>query len=62
MTELTEGWVWLVNSTKWHYMRNGQSLCRRWGYFGSTYEQGNDNSSDNCKTCQRALAKEKAEA
>lgn len=53
-----EGWKWLTNSTKWHYFRDGRSLCRRWMTFGTIFEQGNNNSPDNCKACIKALEKE----
>lgn len=25
-----EGWVWLYNTSNYHYFRNGKSLCKRW--------------------------------
>jgi hypothetical protein len=54
-----EGWKWLINSTKWHYFRNGTSLCGKWMNLGEDFEQGNDESSSNCKACKTALRKEK---
>lgn len=57
-----EGWKWLINSTKAHYFRGGQSLCRRWMSFGTTFEQGNDESPDNCKACVKKLQAERAAA
>lgn len=60
---LTEGWNWLVNSTKWHYFRGGRSLCGGWLGLGlMDYEQGNDGSPDNCKACRKKLEKEKLAA
>jgi len=53
-----EGWGWPLASRVAHYFRNGQSLCRRWMYFGEL-EQGKDNSPDNCGTCRKKLEKEK---
>jgi len=56
-----EGWTWLINSTKWHYFRNGKSLCGKWMTFGNPdLEQGNNNSPDNCKSCRNKLLKETA--
>ena len=61
MSEKKEGWTWLYNSKKWHYFRDGRSLCGKWGRFGSpdTLEQGKDDSPDNCAVCRKKLAKEK---
>lgn len=54
-----EGWTWLWNSTKWHYFKNGQSLCRRFMLLGKgDFEQDNNNSPDNCKACKKVLDKE----
>jgi hypothetical protein len=61
-----EGWTWVIGSTKWHYFRDKQSLCRKWWLmFASAdkeYEQGLDNSPDNCKTCVRLREKELEES
>ena len=60
-----EGWTWLHNSGKWHYFRDGKSICKQFMLLkhpSEGYEIGNDDSSDNCKACKRALAKEKADA
>lgn len=57
--ESQEGWMWLSNSPKWHYFMDGQSLCGKWMTFSKKFEQGNDSSIDNCKACQKALAKRK---
>lgn len=55
----TEGWTWLYNATKWHYFRDGYSLCGKWMILGEQdYEQGNNDSPDNCKSCKRKLLKE----
>lgn len=46
------GWNWLINATKWHYFVNGTSLCGRYFTFARDgYQEGNDNSPDNCATC-----------
>lgn len=54
-----EGWVGLLNTKKWHYFINGRSLCRKWMYLGTLYEQGNDNSPDNCAACKKKLKERK---
>lgn len=54
-----EGWTWLINATKWHYIRDGMSLCRRWAVLGNpTLEQDDSPSPDNCKACYRIRLKE----
>ena len=60
MADFKEGWNYLVNSPKWHYFRDGRSLCRRWGIYGKNEDsqQGNNGSPDNCKACRTALEKE----
>lgn len=57
--ELTEGWVFLSNSKKAHYFREGRSLCRKWGYMGNAYEADEFESADDCKDCRSRLNKEK---
>ena len=58
----TEGWTWFLNTPKWHYLRNGQSLCGRWMTFGHPdLEQGNNLSTDNCITCRNKILKELGE-
>lgn len=57
---MREGWNWLFNSSKWHYFREGRSLCGKWMTLGNPeYQQGNDNSPDNCAACKRKLLKER---
>jgi len=60
ITELFEGWSWLIGSRKWHYIRNKKTLCKRYMILGNPkLEQGNDNSPDNCKECIKKLTKER---
>ena len=57
----TEGWKYLSNAKFWHYFREGKSLCKKWGTFSKEgFEQGNDESPDNCKSCLKVLLKLKA--
>ena len=59
MTEqLKEGWTYLWNSPKWHYFRDGKSLCGRWMCLGSEFEAGNETSPDNCVTCMKKRMRE----
>ena len=59
MNKTKEGWTWLSNATKWHYFRNGQSLCKKYGIFGpGDLELGNNDSPDNCVQCRKILIKE----
>lgn len=51
------GWGWPALSKKAHYFDDSPScLCGGWLYAGGL-EAGNDGSPDNCKACQRRLAK-----
>jgi len=56
----TEGWNWIFNARKWHYFRDGRSLCGRWMTLTmpNDLETGNLNSPDNCKACVRKRKKE----
>lgn len=55
----SEGWTWLFNSRKWHYFRNGRSVCGRYAILGAgDFEQGNDTSPDNCAQCRKVIAKQ----
>lgn len=54
--QLTEGWKWIIESRKWHYFRNGRSLCGRWATLSNAgFETGNDDSPDNCAECKRKI-------
>ena len=60
-TKVTEGWAWVLNSPKWHYIRDHRSICGRWLMLGNPeMEQGNNESADNCKSCRRKLEQEAA--
>ena len=54
--KLTEGWISLLNSRKFHYARHGVTLCRKFMYLGSTFSKdtGKD-SQDDCAECRRKL-------
>lgn len=52
--EIKQGWGWPGSSKKAHYFQDKRSLCLKWMYSGDL-EQGNDQSSDNCKDCMRRL-------
>jgi hypothetical protein len=58
MSEQKEGWVGTINGRKWHYVIGSNALCGT-VIFGGTPELGNDDSSDNCSTCKKKLAKRK---
>jgi hypothetical protein len=58
--QYNEGWSWLVGFTKWHYFRNGRSLCGSYTHSGSIgLRQGNDDASDKCGSCRRSLLSER---
>ena len=63
MPELkSEGWTWLWNARKFHYFRDGQSLCGRWMLLVKESEDFNPSddfgSPDNCKACEKKRLKE----
>jgi hypothetical protein len=50
-----EGLAAPSGSRKWHYFRNGRSLCARWIYRGDL-EIGADSSPENCTACRAKMA------
>ncbi len=55
-----EGWTWLTNSPKWHYFRDGRSLCNKFMLFGKhNFKQADNNRPDNCAMCKKKLDKER---
>jgi len=55
-----EGWTYLLNSPKWHYFRDGRSLCRKFLLLGKPEFDGDEpNSPDNCAKCQTLRNKER---
>lgn len=46
--------------SKFHYFRQGRSLCRKWGFYRGDVEQGQDDHSDNCGTCKKRKLVENA--
>ena len=53
-----EGWVFLHNARKAHYIVEGQSLCGKWMYLGTTgLELPDESSPDDCVICTRKLKK-----
>ena len=59
MATSDEGWAEPTKSRKYHYFRNGRSLCGRWGFFGEL--QGDEpyaKSECDCRECWRRREKE----
>ena len=53
-----EGWVFLHNARKVHYIVEGQSLCGKWMYLGTTgLDPSDESTSDDCAICTRKLKK-----
>ena len=51
-----EGWGYISTARKWHYYRNGTSLCHKFTKFTThDLERGVNNSPDNCAECRRRL-------
>lgn len=56
---LKQGWFFPENSKKAHYIRDGRSLCRKWGCF--SYNAISDKpyvDADTCKECLRLRQRE----
>ena len=51
-----QGWGYPANSRKAHYFVKNRSLCGKMLYFGDL-EDSNDDSSDNCTSCKKAVKK-----
>lgn len=54
---MAEGWKGFINSKKWHYIVDKESLCGKFMYLGQDklLEQGNNDSPSNCAVCKRKL-------
>jgi len=53
------GWIYLLNSRKYHYFVNSKSLCGRWMNFSKEFD-GEDTGEteprkDDCKACFKKL-------
>jgi len=58
---MTEGWVLLDNSRRAHYFRDGMSLCGKWAYLGTVYEEDTGvGSPDDCRRCGVKRDKERS--
>jgi len=57
---MNEGWTYLYNSPKWHYFRDGRSLCGKWMTFSKELERREIDSPDNCVACKKKRDKELA--
>ena len=63
MNEKREGWKFVEGARKWHYFRSQRALCGKWACFGREgFEQGNDESPENCAECRRRRVKETTKA
>ena len=58
MNNLEEGWVWLSNTKKVHYFRQGRSLCSRWGCLGPGPFSLSSNDLPLCSICAKRREKE----
>ena len=58
---MSEGWVSLSNSRKFHYVIDKMTLCKKFLYMGNTFEgvwTGNA-TTDDCAACVKNLQKMK---
>lgn len=56
---MVEGWGKPFNSRKFHYFRNGRSLCGKWFFLSKDLERGKEEHPENCRTCANKLFREK---
>ena len=47
------GWAKPRASKKFHYFKDGMSLCDKWMYFDEDVFPDKDDSADNCPECWR---------
>ena len=60
---MKEGWTWLIGTPKWHYFREGRSLCGKWMLLGNPeLDQRDFKSKDNCMACFKKRIKEAEDA
>ena len=55
MTDLGEGWDKTLPARKWHYFRDGISLCGRWLRYFHPLDEGfaAPHPEDRCRVCGR---------
>ena len=53
-----EGWAQPVNSRKFHYFRERQSLCGKWMFFGQNLDDDKTEWGGECSVCRKKLNKE----
>lgn len=56
---IKEGWNAVYNSKKFHYFKEGRSLCKKYGLLGYEGLQADNGkpSIDDCKACSNKLRK-----
>lgn len=58
ITRVKKGWASYVDQDKWHYVRDGVSLCGKWKFAGPIYahdQKGHKPRGGDCAACWRAL-------
>ncbi len=50
---MASGWAQPINSKKFHYFREGRSLCGKWLYLSSALDDDTEktDSPDDCREC-----------
>lgn len=58
------GWAQPANSRKFHFFRNGMSLCRKMAFFAKDLDPdtGGEKQQDDCAQCYKKLTAEKEAA
>jgi len=52
---MSEGWAQPLNSKKFHFFREGRSLCGKWAFLSEDLDDDNEevDSPDDCRECLR---------
>ena len=59
MSRTIEGWGQAFRGVRWHYVRDGVTLCGKGNVnANASLVKGNDGSPDNCLKCRQLRAKE----
>ena len=59
MEKQSEGWLWLPTVARYHYFRNGKSLCGKHTTTMHSFMSGKLPFGMRCKTCDNMRIKEK---
>ena len=52
---VSEGWAFPALARKFHYFKEGRSLCGKWFFLGDLITDTGTDSMRDCKPCQRKV-------